>query len=121
MDQLFDTLARILATPKSRRKALGLAGGALATAVAAALGVQTVHAQPPQGPNTDCTPQQTKGGSKTCKANGGGTCCPPGTCCANTGRAGARCCNKGQCVCANGTCAASNGGKCPGGCTACNG
>ena len=119
MDQLFDDLARILATPMSRRKAVGLAGGALAAAVAAALGVSPAAAQVPS--TGECNPQQSGSGSKTCKANGGTACCPPGTCCANTGKARAQCCLKGQCVCANGSCAASNGGKCPGGCTRCDG
>ena len=121
MDQLFDNIARILATPMSRRKAVGLVGSALAAAMVAALGVEPVYTEGQVPPIGECNPQQEKGGSKTCRDNGGPSCCPPGTCCANTGKARAQCCTKGQCVCANGRCAASNGGNCPGGCSRCDG
>ena len=128
MDQLFDTLARILATPMSRRKALGLAGGALATAVVAALGVQPVNAQPPvtrQPNDATCTPQQTHGWlAETMtqrRRDGGDASAARPARAARTPAGRRRMLQAGQCVCANGTCAASNGGKCPSGCTRCNG
>ena len=47
MDNLIDNLARILATPMPRRKALGLLGGAFAAAVVAVIGAQPLSAQCP--------------------------------------------------------------------------
>ena len=113
MNYLIDDVARILATPMSRRKTFRLLGGALAAAAVAALGVQPVSA-------AVCTTAQLGAGSKSCGSGGNATCCPSNTCCAANGAAGAKCCTKGQCACNNGSCGASSGGKCGGGCTLCN-
>jgi hypothetical protein len=121
MDQLFDDLARILATSHSRRKLFRLIGGVFASAVVGAFAVQPLSA-------TSCTPDQIKYGAKPCGPNPDpgdehappGVCCPTDTCCAIGGQNQAgQCCLKNQCYCANGRCAASSGGRCPGGCTLC--
>jgi len=121
MDQLFDDIARLLATTQSRRRAFRLLGGVFATAVVGAFAVKPLSAQ-------SCTPEQIKYGAKTCgpvpspgtEKAPPGVCCPAGTCCALGGQnQPGQCCTKGQCHCANGRCAASSGGKCPGGCTLC--
>ena len=143
VDALIDNLARILATPYSRRHTLRLIGGALAAGVVGAFSTAAVSARA-------CTRAQSAAGGSTCgrsndddrdddrddedRRRGGGDddrrgedggggheraiCCPRGTCCAN-GSGGPRCCNKGQCYCHNGSCAASRGGRCPSGCKMC--
>ena len=112
MDKLLDDVARILASPLDRRRAMRMLGGALTAAVVGALGSTSLSA-------AKCTTAQTNGGMFTC-GNGAANqiCCPAGTCCASHGNAAA-CCTKGQCTCTNGTCASSSGGVCPFNCTKC--
>ena len=87
MNDLIDNVSRILATPMPRRKAMKLFGGALAAAVVAFAGNQSVSAA--------CTGTQVMCGTK---------CCPKGCCTKNT------CCAKNSFVCPDGTCSASKGG-----------
>ena len=108
MSDLFDNVARILATPMPRRKALKLFGGALAAAVVAAAGTQPVKA-------AACKKGET---GSTCGNGSNAKCCAPGTCCAVKGSV-VNCCAKNTCTCSNGTCAPSTGAVCPPGCTKC--
>jgi hypothetical protein len=101
MNDFFDNVSRILATPMPRRKAMKLFGGALAAAVVAVAGVQPIEA-------AGCTKNDPKT-STTCGTGGGAKCCAQGTCCAKNGTV-TNCCAKGQYVCPDGTCSASNGG-----------
>ncbi len=87
MNDLIDNVSRILATPMPRRKALRLFGGALAAAVVAFAGNQSLSAA--------CTGTQVMCGTK---------CCPKGCCTKTT------CCAKNSFVCPDGTCSASKGG-----------
>jgi hypothetical protein len=123
MDQLFDDLARILATGHSRRKALRLLGGAFAAAVVGAFAAEPLSAQSQSGP---CSPEQIKYGAATCgpPSDPNSICCTGGTCCAfgGQGQNGVHvrdCCDKGKCYCANGRCAGSANSPCPAGCTRC--
>jgi len=110
MNDLIDNLARILATPMPRRKAFKLFGGALAAAVVTFAGGQALQA-------AGCKKGEV---GNTCGSGTNAKCCAPGTCCAVKGSV-VGCCAKNSCVCSNGTCASSTGGRCPAGCTACNG
>jgi hypothetical protein len=108
MSELIDNVARILATPMPRRKAMKLFGGALAAAVVAFAGTQSVKAA-------------CGGGTTACGASSLNVCCSPGTCCTSNGSTQnpkAACCSKGQCM-TGGTCSASNAGSCSGGATLC--
>ena len=105
MSDLIDNVARILATPMPRRKAMKLFGGALAAAIVALAGAQPVKAATCTQ-NSDCT--------------GNGKVCCQGTC------VGQSCCVSGvkhctgQCACPDGTCSSSTGGNCTNaGCTLC--
>jgi hypothetical protein len=118
MDNLFDDISRILATPMPRRKALRHLGSMLAGAVLAAAAGQRVSAAAQQNPPgcdaKSCTaPKSCCGNTKT------GVCCNPNHCCASRGQTAA-CCSPGSCVCGNGTCAASTTDGCPAGCKICN-
>jgi len=121
MDALIDNVARILATGHSRRKALGLLGGAFAAAVVGAFAVEPLSAQSQSGP---CSPEQIKYGAATCgpHTDKNSLCCDKGSCCVIGGQNGnvRKCCPSGYCYCANGLCTVSteNGG-CHGGCTLC--
>jgi hypothetical protein len=110
MNELIDNVSRILATPMPRRKAMKLFGGALAAAVVAFGGGQSLSA-------AGCKKNEV---GTTCGAGTNAKCCTPGTCCAVKGNVVA-CCTKAQCTCTNGTCASSTAGVCPSGCTKCNG
>jgi hypothetical protein len=77
MSELIDNVARILATPMPRRKALKLFGGALATAVFAVSGPRTASA-------ASC-----KNGQVTCGGGANATCCKTGCC---YGSGGKNCC-----------------------------
>ncbi len=102
MSELIDNVARILATPMPRRKALKLFGGAFAAAAVAFAGGQPLKAAPAA---------TTKCGKGTCTGN---------KCCATTSKtAAAVCCNPGFCVC-NNACTPSTGGVCPSSCSVCN-
>ena len=112
MDELIDSIARVLATPTPmrRRRALRYLGGALAAAAATAVGVRPVSAQACPGPNT---PTQF-----TCGGRSGADCCNRQTqCCALRGNRGV-CCEEGECIC-NGACSASKQNNCPSGCFLC--
>jgi hypothetical protein len=111
MNDFFDNVSRILATPMPRRKALRLFGGALAAAVVAVAGIQPLSA-------AKCA-KTAAAGSKDCGTGSSAQCCPPNTCCASNGKTVSACCGKKSCTCTNGTCAASSGGHCPTGCTIC--
>ena len=111
MAEFLDDIARLLASPTSRRKAFQLIGGALAGAVVASFGATPVHA-------AACSKSEIAQGKKSCGQGRNATCCGAGQCCAGSS---GECCSKGQCVCGNGTCAASDSqGNCPGGCKLCS-
>src|SRR5271165_4018590 len=98
MSKLFDDVSRIIGSPVSRRKMLGLVGGAVGGAVLASLGLGEAY-----GDDHDNKPKCGKH-QIVC----GRTCCDPGqTCCDG------KCCGSKQ-VCCNGKC-------CSPGQTCCNG
>jgi hypothetical protein len=102
MNELIDNVARILATPMPRRKAMKLFGGALAAAVVAFAGAEPLKA-------AACTSKDPKG-STTCGSGSSAKCCPAGTCCAashGSSTSVTSCCTKGQYVCPDGTCTSS--------------
>jgi len=113
MNDFFDNVSRILATPMPRRKAMKLFGGALAAAVVAVAGIQPLSAA--------ACPKNAVAGSKNCGSGSTIRCCPPGTCCATNGSNVSACCPTGTCVCNNGTCSASTTGACAQGCKKCSG
>src|SRR6266849_260505 len=101
MSYLIDDVARILATPMPRRKAVRLVGGALAAALLGPFAVRRAGADDCDSPNVKCGGGGDEGDDDK-------ICCPPGTCCATHGHTH-HCCKKNQCTCQNGTCASSNG------------
>jgi hypothetical protein len=91
MSSLFDDVARILATPMPRRKALARIAGILGGALLASVPVKAVGNCGACTVNNDCT-----GGDSTCKAcpGGGRICCKPElTCCGTMHCCAAGCCN----------------------------
>ena len=111
MNDFFDNVSRILATPMPRRKAMKLFGGALAAAVVAFGGGQSLSA-------AGCTSRDPNT-SFTCGSGGSAKCCAVGSCCAKSGSV-TNCCAKGTYACPNGTCSSSNGGANKN-CVKCNG
>src|SRR5205823_2958207 len=110
MDELLDNIARILATPMPRRKALRYLGGALAAASIAVIGGRPVSA-------TACPKPTPSVGDFTCGSGSGATCCARNECCALKGNVGT-CCKRNECVC-HGSCSSSTQGNCPNGCFLC--
>ncbi len=109
MNELFDDLARIIASPVSRRQAFRLlsraAGGALLTSLGLGRALRGWAGQAltcPSG-STLCT----KGSVTTCCSNNGQKCC--------TDDVGAYCCTAGQ-TCCNGKCCKSGAVCCSGKC-----
>lgn len=134
MGELFDDVARTLATTPSRRRAIGTIAGTLASAALVSLWPRAVAAKtcPPGqvlcGPTQQCLP--TSGTSWTCcgytGSPGSGSACGPGgcntqtgVCCANTthGKPCGKTCTSpgGQC------CDPSNGVVCGAGQSCCPG
>jgi hypothetical protein len=114
---LLDDIARIIASPIPRRRALRLVGGAVGGAVAAAMGQRMSWAAQVAGalnaPSRSCPKGQTVCGTGTCAV-----CCSSGqTCQGPTSRGQYYCCNKGQSGC-NGTCCGSGQTCCTSGNTA---
>jgi hypothetical protein len=107
MDELIDNIARILATPMPRRKAVRVIGRAFVTAAVAGIGVRRVSAATCVAPTFSCGNDATA------------PCCARNQCCALKGTKSGMCCNRGYCVCSNGTCPSSSGGPCPTGCFLC--
>jgi hypothetical protein len=80
MNELIDNFSRILATPMPRRKAMKLFGGALAAAVVAFGGGQTLSALTCKG-----------GTPATCGTGATASCCKSTSCC--YGANGKSCCS----------------------------
>ena len=109
MSSLLDDVSRIIASPVSRRKLLGLVGGAVGGAVLASLGLDKTAAAFGGGDEPKCSKEQTFCNGKCCDK--GESCC------------GGKCCGCGQ-ECCNGVCCGPgskccNGKCCPG--VVCNG
>jgi len=112
MSTLFDDVSRIIASPVSRRKMLGLIGGAVGGAVLASFGLQAA-ALDENNNMPKCGTHQTLCGK---------TCCDPGHACCDGKCCGSKCvCCNGRCcdsddVCCDGRCVekrASKNGRCP--------
>ena len=142
MSLLIDDVSRIVASPVSRRKMLGMLSGAIGGAMVASLGLRTAAfaaAVPP------CKAGQTPCGTTCCGSpkvcvngiccpagdvNCGGKCCPGtctnGLCCGkNTTYCNGKCCAAGN-ICCNGVCCTSSqavclNGKCCASGIVCNG
>jgi hypothetical protein len=133
MGELFDDVARTLATTPSRRKALGTIAGALGSAALISLWPRTVAAktcpggQVACGPTGQCLPTSGdswiccgyKGSAGTGTACGPGQCNTSGVCCQGGGKTcGAQCCRAGESCCdrTTGLCCPANqqcqSGKC---------
>ena len=121
MNFLVDDVSRIVASSVSRRKMLGMVGGAVGGAVLVSLGFRTA-AFGAQSPNTTkCPSGKTVCGTYCCDPQQicvDGLCCPPGyvncsgKCCGGTCTNG-MCCGKNYTYC-GGVC-------CPDGIVCCNG
>ena len=104
MGELFDDVARTLATMPSRRKAFTTIGGALAAAA-------MVNMWPRAANAATCPPGQVACGAFgiCCGGNGfvccGGSCCQTGQCTNLSAPTTAICCGGGQTVCAGKCCA----------------
>jgi hypothetical protein len=104
MSNLFDDVARIVASPVSRRQAFRLVSGAVGGAVLASLGLgRATRALAKKVPATSCPPAQVCGtaccsASQFCATctNGGTKCCAKGTICCTNPKT-----NKNQCCVAN--------------------
>ena len=69
MSTLFDDVARIIASPISRRKALRMVGGAVGSAAFAALGLETASwALTAASASVSCKKGQTACGSSCCSS-----------------------------------------------------
>ena|SRR3989442_8468 len=91
MDKLFDDIARALASPVPRRRAVKLIAGGLAGAVLAAFGPRRAAAQ------GTCSPA-CSGNNPQCCLPIGNFCCPSsGVCCGGN----KHCCNPGDSCVAN--------------------
>jgi hypothetical protein len=133
MGELFDDVARTLATTPSRRKALRTVAGALASAALINLWPRTVAAktcpagQVACGPTGQCLPITGEswvccgyaGSPRTGTACGPGQCNSSGVCCQGGGKTcGAQCCRAGESCCdaTTGLCCPANqqcqNGKC---------
>jgi hypothetical protein len=140
MSFLFDDVSRVIGSSVSRRKMLGMVGGAVGGAMLASLGLRstafaTVHCEKGDtvcGKNC-CPPSKVCMNGICCPpsdTNCGGSCCP-GTCygslCCGKGATlcGGKCCAPGL-VCCNGKCCSYPGaicfnGKCCDSAIVCNG
>lgn len=108
MNTLFDDLARIIASPVSRRDAFRL----VSTAVGGTLLVSLGLASPPLARSAgSCSGSQFCCDPSSCKV-----CCNAGCVCCGNGN-NARCCSPGSTCCGTG----SNVTCCPSGCTCCGG
>src|SRR5450755_3331039 len=120
MHSLLDDVARILASPLPRRRALKLVSGALAGGILAALDLRPAAAQNDAKPK--CPPRTTKCGTGSLCCSSTQTCCTTSatpfcatqgkTCCGKTSCSSGQTCCKGVCcgknqVCKNGRCQAS--------------
>jgi len=119
MNYLIDDVARILANPMPRRKALKMFGRTLGGALLASLGVPRADAALTQ---STCTPPTPSGrckcgtssgtctnGQVICGSSANCTCCPAGrACCGTNGQP--VCCPPGQCCSkSSSTCTPSHG------------
>ena len=107
-DNLFDEIARSLASPMSRRKVLGRLIGGLAVAALATIS-RPNRAQAAQTCNTDA---DCGSGSFCCNKQ---TCCSTGQVCCGSG-ANSKCCASGSTCCGSGanTICCSSGQECTG-------
>jgi hypothetical protein len=123
MSSLFDDVSRVIGSSVSRRKMLGMVGGAVGGAVFASLGLRAAAfgAQSPQTAKK-CPPDKTACGTNCCDPHqvcvDGEICCPPGHISCN-----GKCCGG---TCTNGLCCGKNytycgGVCCPDGIVCCNG
>jgi hypothetical protein len=122
MDSLLDDVARVLASPVSRREAFAriaklLSGAVLASVVGAPKAARAQDQEQDKRNRGKCRPPTFACGSGE-DDDERQICCPPGTCC-NKGEEGSKCCQKGQCMCEDGRCASSTGGRCPEDCRRC--
>lgn len=132
MNNLFDDVSRVIGSPVSRRKVLGMVGGAVGGAVLASLGLRAAaFGQETSENKPKCGPHQTPCGKICCdsvRVCVDGICCPPGhincagKCCGGTctnGKCcgkdshycGGVCCPNGQ-ICCNGKCCGSTAAVC---------
>jgi hypothetical protein len=143
MSFLFDDVSRVIGSPVSRRKMIGMVGGAVGGALLTSLGLRAAAGA--QTPTTKCPPGKTVCGAYCCSSDQvclNGLCCPPdhvncnGKCCGGTcnngvccGKnltyCGGACCSEGI-ICCNGKCCGSTtavcyNGKCCGSGIICNG
>jgi hypothetical protein len=106
MSYLIDDVARALATPMPRRKALRFVGSALAAGALGALGLGHAAAQTSNTP-TKCPKGTTVCGKSCCSE--GQSCCDNIVCCNQNQKCctgSGTCCNQNQ-QCVNGRCTAS--------------
>jgi hypothetical protein len=117
MSFLIDDVARVVANPMPRRKALRLFGRTLGGAFLASLGMRRADAVLMQ---TTCSPTPpastckcgTSGrtctnGQVLCGSSANCMCCPAGKCCGTNGQP--VCCTSNQCCSKSSTCTASHG------------
>jgi hypothetical protein len=103
MSSLFDDVSRVIASPVSRRKMLGMVGSSIGGALLAALGLQSAALGQTQ--EDDPRPRCPKG-TTPCR----GKCCPEGLICC-----GGICCSTRTAVCQSSFCCESGivcAGKC---------
>jgi hypothetical protein len=126
MSLLIDDVSRIIGSPVSRRKMLGMVGGTVGGALLASLGLRAAAfgAPPCKAGDTACgtkccTPSQVCMDGLCCaqgQTNCGGKCCSGtctnGVCCKNsTFYCGGKCCASGL-TCCNNVCCSYPGATC---------
>ena len=120
MSLLFDDVSRVIGSSVSRRKMLGMVGGAVGGAILASLGLKAT-AFGDESPAKKCGPGLTPCGTNCCKST---QICADGICCAPSQiNCNGKCCNG---TCTNGVCCGKNLTYCGGVCCAagiicCNG
>jgi hypothetical protein len=118
MGERFDDVARVLATPMPRRRALGLVAGAIGGAALGAFRPGPARAQGAcEPPREECLPFE----GTCCDPTIGESCCGDGCChegteCCDDGSGGSTCCPPGQ-ICQGfgtpqATCVPGQQGKC---------
>jgi len=121
MSFLVDDVSRIVASSVSRRKMLGVVGGAVGGAILTSLGLRTSAFAAQTPTTTKCPPGKTVCGTYCCDSQQvcvKGLCCPVGYVNCN-----GKCCGG---TCTNGMCCGKNltycgGVCCPDGIVCCNG
>jgi hypothetical protein len=122
MNSLFDDVSRAIGSPVSRRKMLGMVGGAVGGSILTSLGFRgAALAAQSSAAVTHCGPNHTVCGTNCCNSAEvcvNGICCPPGYINCN-----GKCCGG---TCTNGICCGKNytycgGVCCPDGIVCCDG